>query len=265
MSETGVVASLEGPEDAPVLVLANPIGTTRAIWDQQVPLLTRHYRLLRFELRGHGAPGERSAAPPGPYTMAQLGTDVLGLLNAAGVTRAAYAGVSIGGMIGLWLAANAPERITSLAVCCAAIEPLPSAQAWHDRAALVRSVGMTAISEMVVPRWFTPSFVSRCPSAVAAVVDMLTGTDPDGYAGCGEAIASMDLLPALPAIKAPTLVLSGAEDPAAPPSQGARTARAIKGAAFTVIRGTSHLAAYETPGPVTAALLAHFQATVPAA
>jgi 3-oxoadipate enol-lactonase len=264
MSETPIVASLEGPEDAPVLVLANPIGTTRAIWDQQVPVLRRHYRLLRFELRGHGAPGERSAAPRGPYTLAQLGTDVLGLLNAAGVSQAAFAGVSIGGMVGLWLAANAPERISSLAVCCAAIEPLPSAQAWHDRAALVRTAGMAPISEMAVPRWFTPAFISLCPPAVAAVVDMLAGTDPEGYAGCAEAIASMDLRPALPAIKAPTLVLSGSEDPAAPPWQGARTARAINGAAFTVIRGTSHLAHYETPGPVTAALLAHFLATVPA-
>jgi 3-oxoadipate enol-lactonase len=257
MSEPGIAADLTGPEDAPLLVLANPLGTTRAIWDQQLPMLNRRFRVLRFELRGHGTDGERSSAQRGPYTLAQLGTDVLGLLNAVGVTRAAYAGVSIGGMIGLWLAANAPERISSLAVCCTAIEPMPSAQAWRERSALVRAEGMPAIADMVVPRWFTQGFVRRSPDRVAAVLDMLKACDPEGYAGCGDAIASMNLLPALPAIKAPTLVISGAEDLAAPPAHGARTARAIPGARFTVIRGTSHLGPYETPGPVTAALLAH--------
>jgi 3-oxoadipate enol-lactonase len=257
MSEVPLAASLEGPDGAPVLVLANPIGTTRAIWAAQVPVLRRHFRLLRFELRGHGEPGARSAAPPGPYSIADLGTDVLGLMREAGVTSAAYCGISIGGMTGLWLAANAPERISSLVVCCAAVTPMPSRQAWLDRAALVRSRGMAAISEMVPPRWFTADFIARQPAAVSAVVDMLLGTDPEGYAGCGEAIADLDLLPALGAIKAPTLVLAGAEDPAAPPWQGAQAALGIADSRLTVIRGTSHLAAYQTPGPVTAAILGH--------
>ena len=257
MSEVPLAASLEGPADAPVLVLANSIGTTRAIWAAQVPVLRRHFRLLRFELRGHGEPGARSAAPPGPYSIADLGADVLGLMRDYGVTSAAYCGISIGGMTGLWLAANAPERISSLVVCCAAITPMPSRQAWLDRAALVRSHGMAAISEMVPRRWFTADFIERQPAAVTAVVDMLLGTDPEGYAGCGEAIADLDLLPALGAIKAPTLVLAGAEDPAAPPWQAARTALGIAGSRLTVIRGTSHLAAYQTPGPFTAAVLAH--------
>ncbi len=257
MSEVPLAASLEGPADAPVLVLANPIGTTRAIWAAQVPVLRQHFRLLQFELRGHGEPGARSAAPPGPYSIADLGTDVLRLMRDHGVTSAAYCGISIGGMTGLWLAANAPERISSLVVCCAAITPMPSRQAWLDRAALVRSRGMAAISQAVPPRWFTADFIARQPAAVSAVVDMLLGTDPEGYAGCGEAIADPDLLPALGAIKAPTLVLAGAEDPAAPPWQGARTALGIAQSRLTVIRGTSHLAAYQTPGPVTAAILAH--------
>jgi len=255
--EPRLAASLDGPDGAPVLVLANPIGTTRAIWAAQVPVLQRHFRLLRFELRGHGEPGARSAAPPGPYSIAELGTDVLGLMRDYGVTTAAYCGVSIGGMIGLWLAANAPERISSLVVCCAAITPMPSRQAWLDRAALVRSAGMAAISEMTPPRWFTADFIARQPAAVSAVLDMLLGTDPQGYAGCAAAIAGLDLAPALGAIKAPTLVLAGAEDPAAPPWQGARTALGITGSRLTVIRGTSHLALYQTPGPVTAAILGH--------
>ncbi len=257
MSEVRLAASLEGPDGAPVAILANPIGTTRAIWDAQARVLRRDFRLLRFELRGHGAPGARSEAPPGPYSIAELGTDVLGLMREHGVTSAAYCGISIGGMIGLWLAANAPERIGSLVVCCAALTPMPSRQAWLDRAALVRSGGMTAISEMVPPRWFTPDFIARRPAAVAFVMDMLHGTDPEGYAGCGEAIAGLDLRPALGAIKAPTLVIAGAEDPAAPPWQGAMTAAGIADSRLRVIRGASHLAPYQMPGPVTAAIRAH--------
>ncbi len=261
MSEVRLESSVEGPDGAPVVILANPIGTTMAIWDAQARPLREDYRLLRFELRGHGRPGARSDAPPGPYSIAELGTDVLGLMREHGVTTAAYCGISIGGMIGLWLAANAPERITSLVVCCAAITPMPSRQAWLDRAALVRSGGMAAISDMVPPRWFTPDFTARQPAAVAFVMDMLLGAHPEGYAGCGEAIAGMDLRPALGAIKAPTLVIAGAEDPAAPPWQGAMTAAGIADSRLRVIRGASHLAPYQVPGPVTCVIRAHLAAS----
>jgi 3-oxoadipate enol-lactonase len=257
-----VVASLEGPEDAPVLVLGNPIGTTRAVWDFQVPVLSRHFRLLRLEWRGHGAPDAQASAPPGPYTIAELAADVLKTLNAYGFSSFAYAGVSLGGMVGLWLAANVPERVSSLAVCCTALVPLPSADSWRERVALVRSSGMDAIADMALPRWFTPSFIARSPSQVAVPGDMLRGTNPEGYAGCAEAIAAIDLRPLLGSVEAPTLVLSGAEDPAAPPSQGAITARGIAGSRLVVVRGASHFAHYETPGPVTDALLGHFRATV---
>jgi 3-oxoadipate enol-lactonase len=256
--QADIVSSLEGPEDMPVLVLGNPIGTTRGVWDRQVPALSRHFRLLRLEWRGHGVPGAQSAAPKGPYTIAELGADVLSALNFYGIERASYAGVSLGGMTGLWLAANAPDRIASLAVLCAALTPMPSPDLWHERARLVRAGGMDAIAESVVPRWFTPSFVSRHADEVEPVLNMLRGTQPEGYAGCGEAIASMDLRGLLASVKAPTLVLSGAEDPAAPPWVGAFTARGIAGSRFTVVRGASHFAHYETPGPVTDALLRHF-------
>lgn len=260
MPEVKLVSSFDGPDGAPVLVLANPIGTTRAIWDYQVPALSRHFRVLRFEWRGHGVPGSQSAAPPGPYTIAELGADVLALLNAREVSSFSWAGISLGGMVGLWLAANAPERLTSLAVCCSALVPLPSAESWRERATLVRSGGMQAIAGAVAPRWFTPGFIARSPDAVSTVVEMLRGAVPEGYAGCGEAIAAMDLRPLLGSVKAPTLVLAGAEDPAAPPSQGAATARGIAGSRLVVVRGASHFAHYETPGPVTDALLAHFAA-----
>jgi len=260
--ELKLVSSIEGPQDAPVLVLSNPIGTTRDVWAHQVPVLSRHFRVLRYEPRGHGAPEARSPAPKGPYTIAELGADVLAALNGYGIERFAFAGVSLGGMTGIWLAAHAPERVTSLAVCCAALTPMPDAQAWHDRAALVRKEGMAALAGVVVPRWFTPRFMASEPGQVETVVAMLTGTNPEGYAGCGEAIAAMDLRSQLGSVKAPTLVVSGAEDVAAPPSVGAYTARNIPEARLTVIQGASHFAHYEKPGPVTNALLTHFQATL---
>ena len=263
MPQPTLVSSIEGPAGAPVLVLGNPIGTTREVWQYQLPVLSRYFRVLRYEPRGHGAPGAQSPAPPGPYTIADLGGDVLALADAHGIDRFAYAGVSLGGMTGLWLAATAPERITSLAVCCAALTALPSPQAWHDRAALVRAEGMAPLAAMAVPRWFTPAFMAREPAAVQTVTDMLIATRPEGYAGCGEAIAALDLRPLLPSVRAPTLVLSGADDVAAPPSIGAATARAIPGARLTVIRAASHFAHYERPGPVTDALLTHFTVAPP--
>jgi 3-oxoadipate enol-lactonase len=257
-----LVSSIEGPQDAPVLVLGNPIGTTRDVWSHQLPVLSRYFRVIRYEHRGHGTPGAQSPAPRGPYTIAELGADALAMLNGYGIERFAFAGVSLGGMTGIWLAANAPERVTSLAVCCAALTPMPDAKAWHDRAALVRSEGMAALAGAVVPRWFTPRFMAAEPEQVETVATMLKGTNPEGYAGCGEAIAVLDLRPQLANVKASTLVLSGAEDVAAPPSVGAYTARNIPGARLTVIQAASHFAHYEKPGPVTNALLGHFQATL---
>jgi 3-oxoadipate enol-lactonase len=257
-----LVSSIEGPQGAPVLVLGNPIGTTRDVWSHQVPVLSRYFRIVRYEPRGHGAPGAQSAAPRGPYTIAELGSDVLATLNNYGIERFAFAGVSLGGMTGIWLAANAPERVTSLAVCCAALTPMPDAQAWHDRAALVRKEGMAALAGLVVPRWFTPRFMASEPGQVESVVAMLKGTSPEGYAGCGEAIAALDLRPQLASVTAPTRVVSGAEDVAAPPSVGAYTARNIAGARLTVIQAASHFAHYEKPGPVTNAHLTHFQASL---
>ena len=263
MAAVKLISSLEGPDGAPVLVLGNPIGTNRDVWSRQLAALSRHFRVLRYEPRGHGAPGDQSPAPAGPYTIDDLGGDVLALADDHGIDQFAYAGVSLGGMTGLWLAATAPERITALAVCCAALTALPSPQAWHDRAALVRAEGMAPLAAQVVPRWFTPAFMNREPAAVQAVTDMLTATAPEGYAGCGEAIAALDLRPLLGSVRAPTLVLSGAEDVAAPPEIGAFTAEAIPGARLTVIEGAAHFAHYERPGPVTDALLAHFSSASP--
>ena len=255
MSER-LVATLEGPDGAPVVALGTSIGTTQGMWDRQAPVLRQRFRLLRFEMRGHGAPGAQSPAPAGPYTIAELGTDVLDLLNAHDIDRVAYCGVSLGGMVGMWLAANAPERISRLGLCCTSAY-LPPASMWAQRAATARSEGMTALVDQVLARWFTPAYVRRCPDSVAAVAAMLKGTDPEGYAGCAEAIAAMDLRAAITAITAPTLVIAAAEDPATPPWHAAQIAGAIPGARLIVVRGAAHLANYEAPGRITAALQAH--------
>jgi 3-oxoadipate enol-lactonase len=165
-------------------------------------------------------------------------------------------------MIGMWLAAHAPDRIVALGVCCTSAY-LPPAGGWLARAALVRSEGMAQVAGQSLGRWFTPPFARCAPPAVAAVKAMLAGTDPEGYAGCCEAIAAMDLRPALGSITAPTLVVAGSEDPATPPWRGAQIARRIPGAKLLVVRGAAHLANLQAPGPVTAALLAHLSAARP--
>lgn len=255
MSEP-LAATLEGPDGAPVLALGTSIGTHQGLFGPQAAVLGRHFRLLRFEHRGHGPAGAQSPAPDGPYTIADLGADVLGLLDRYGLDQVAYAGVSLGGMAGMWLAANAPERISRLALCCTAAY-LPPASMWEQRAATARADGMGALVDQVIARWFTPAWSQRNPGPVAAVAAMLEGTNPVGYAGCAEAIAVMDQRDAIAAITAPTLVIAGAEDPATPPAMGALLARAIPGATLAVVRGTAHLANYQTPGEVTAALAAH--------
>ena len=278
-----LAASLDGPPGAPVLVLGNSLGTTRAVWDPQVPALQEHFRLLRYEHRGHGngdaaraasaleareagggesaAAGDpgRSPAPDGPYAIDELGRDVLALLDAHEIDCGLYCGISLGGMVGMWLAANAPERIAGLGLSCTSAF-LPPAQMWAARAEQVRSAGMASIAEHVVGRWFTPAFSGRFPSVPASFVAAFLGTEPEGYAGCCEAIGAMDLRPALGSITAPTLVIAGAEDPATPPWHGAVIASGIPNSRLKVIRGASHLANVATAGEVTAALLGHLLA-----
>ena len=251
-----LAASLEGPAGAPVLVLGNSLGTTGELWRPQLAALGARFRLLRYEHRGHGG----SPAPPGPYTMAGLGADVLRLLDESGIETAHYCGVSLGGMVGMWLAVNAPDRIGALALCCTSAY-LPPAQMWADRAALVRSAGMASISQQVVGRWFTPAFAGRHPGVAAGfVATMERRVVPEGYAGCCEAIAAMDLRPLLGSVTARTLVIAGADDPATPPWYGAAIASAIPGARLRVIRGAAHLANVSQAAEVTAALLAHLAA-----
>jgi 3-oxoadipate enol-lactonase len=249
-------ATLTGAAAAPVLVLGNSLGTTGELWQPQLGPLGRSFRLLRYEHRGHGG----SPAPPGPYSIAGLGADVLRLLDEFDIKSAYYCGVSLGGMVGMWLAANAPDRIEALALCCTSA-CLPPAEFWRDRAARVRADGMASISHQVVARWFTPGYQAAHPDTASGFVTTLEReVVPEGYAGCCDAIAAMDLRPLLACVTAPTLVIAGAEDPATPPWHGAVIASAIPGARLRVIRGAAHLANVSAAAEFSATLLAHLTA-----
>ncbi|HET9893506.1 MAG TPA: 3-oxoadipate enol-lactonase [Streptosporangiaceae bacterium] len=257
MSSGGVLPldfARTGPADAPVLVLGNSLGTTRRVWEPQAPVFAERYGLLRYELPGHSL----AAAPPAPYALDDLGYGVLGLLDSLGIEQASYCGISLGGMIGMWLAAHAPERIDRLALVCTSAF-LPPASGWRARADLVEREGMAAVVNQSIGRWFTPEFTAGAPGLVASFADDLAAVIPDGYAGCCRAIALMDLRPCLGSISAPTLVVSGERDPATPPEHGALIAEAIPGARHLVIPGTSHLANVGAPGAVTGVLLEHLR------
>lgn len=242
-----------GPPGAPVLVLGGSLGTTRAMWRPQVAELSRRMRVVTFDHRGHGA----SPAPAGPYDIADLGADLVDLLDHLGLDRVHYAGLSLGGMVGMWLAAHRPERVDRLGLLCTAAY-LPPADAWRARAAQVRERGTASLTEALLGRWFTASFADRRPEVVAPLVADLAVTPAEGYAACCEAIAGMDLRPVLARIAAPTLVVAGADDPATPPRDARVIVEAVPCARLTVLDRAAHLASVEHPARVTALLTEHF-------
>jgi 3-oxoadipate enol-lactonase len=244
---------VDGPADGQVLLMGGSLGTTAAMWDPQVAALSTTLRAVRFDHRGHG----RSPVPEGPYTIEDLAGDVLALADALGAERFSYAGVSLGGMVGMWLAAHAPQRVDRLAVVCTSAY-LPPPEQWQDRASRVRGSGTGSVAEAVVARWFTESFRQKQPEVVARLTADLVDVPAEGYAGCCEAIATMDLRDALPRITAPVLVVAGADDPATPPEHGAQIAAAVPGARLVVVPDAAHLASVEQAETVTALLVDHF-------
>jgi 3-oxoadipate enol-lactonase/4-carboxymuconolactone decarboxylase len=243
---------VDGPAGAPALVLANSLGSTLEIWDPIVPVLAQRFRVVRHDLRGHG----RSPVPPPPYALADLGEDVLALLDRLDVDRAAFCGISIGGMVGMWLGAHAPARISGLVLCCTSAQLGPP-ERWSDRATTVRAEGPGAIAQAVVANWFTPDFAAREPETVAHMEAMLAGQPPEGYAACCEVIERMDQREDLPRITASTLVVAGGDDNATPPEHGLRIAQDVPGARLVVLPHAAHLAPVEQPAAVAALVLEH--------
>lgn len=242
----------DGPEGAPVLMLSNSLGTALEMWDQHVPTLVEHFQVIRYDHRGHG----RSPVPDGPYSVADLGRDVIALLDRLGLHRVCFCGVSIGGMIGMWLAINAPERLDRLALVCTSAH-LPPSEGWLERAAIVRADGMEAIGDAALERWFTPAFLEQSPDTVERMRRALLATPAEGYAACCEAIASLDLRAELRSIRVPTLVIAAEDDPATPPQHGRLIAETIEGTRFVVLPAARHLASVERPEEVAHELLEH--------
>jgi 3-oxoadipate enol-lactonase len=241
-----------GPDGVPVLVLGGSLGTDVRMWDGQLPLAER-LRLVRYDHRGHGGSG----LPPPPYEIADLAQDVVELMDALGVQRASHCGLSLGGMVGMWLAANAPERVDRLVLLCTSAH-MPPASAWRERAEAVLAAGSTeAIADVIVGRWLTPGFAAVHPEMRAKLRAMLASIDPFGYAACCGAIERMDLRDELARIGAPTLVISGSDDPATPVAHQRAIAAAIPGARHELVRPAAHLAAVERPDVVNRLILEH--------
>ncbi len=253
---TGRRVTVEGPAGAPWLVLSNSLGTTSSLWDPQMPALRHRFRVVRYEHRGHGG----TDAPPGPYTIADLAGDLLGVLDTVGAERASVMGVSLGGMVAMWLGAHRPERVERLVLACTAPQ-LPPPDAWAERAAQVRAHGTGQLLEGLLGRWFTPGWLVGHPAMRAEVAGMLGSASPEGYAGCCEAIGAMDQWADLAGIDAPTLVIGGAADPVSPPETAARMHRAIAGSTLVVLAGAAHLANVEQAGRFTDAVLGHLSGT----
>ncbi|MCF6745515.1 3-oxoadipate enol-lactonase [Blastococcus sp. KM273128] len=254
MSAVPVSYTVAGPPDAPLVVLSHSLGATRAMWDPQVAPLAERFRVVTYDGRGHGA----SPAPAGPYALDDLVDDVLAVLDELGAERAHVAGVSLGGMVGMRMAAREPARVAGLAVLFSSAKTDP--QGFRDRAVQARAEGTAAFAPTVVSRWLTPGFAAEHPDLVARLEAMIAGADDEGYAACCEVVAGIDLREDLGRITAPTLVVSGAEDPALPPSHQEVIAAGIAGAELLTLTPAAHLGNLERPLEVTGALLGHFDA-----
>ncbi len=240
---------VDGPERAPALMLSNSLGTDLHMWDEQVAPLTRHFRLVRYDRRGHG----KSDVPKGPYSMQRLGRDVLSVLDGLGIQKINWCGLSLGGMVGQWLGANAGNRIDKLILTNTACY-YPDKAAWADRINFARSNGMAVLAGPMMERWFTKEFRERSPAAVARIKDMFAQTNIEGFLGCCEGIRDMDHRPLLPKIKTPTLVIAGWFDIATPPAMNEFIQTEIPGSQFKLL-DAPHMANVEQPQAYTDAVL----------
>lgn len=237
---------LDGPADAPVLVLSNSLGTDLHMWDTQIEAFTQHFRVLRYDTRGHG----KSLVTEGPYSIEQLGRDVLALLDALHIERAYFCGLSMGGLIGQWLGINAGDRLRKLIVCNTAAK-IGTPDVWNPRIEMVLRDGqaaMVGLRDASIARWFTPAYAQANPAQAKRITDMLAATSPQGYAANCGAVRDADLRDQLGAISVPTLVISGSEDAVTPPEGGLFIQERINGAEYAEFRA-AHLSNVEVGEP----------------
>lgn len=231
----------DGPEGAPVLMLSNSLGTNLHMWDPQIPEWSKHFRVLRYDSRGHG----KSTAPDRPYSLAELGGDAIAIMDHFGLDKVNWCGLSKGGMVGQWLAAQAPRRLNRVVLANTAAHMGPP-ELWNGRIRNVRANGMAQLVQPTLERWFSPAFREGDKKTVEAVSEMLTATPAPGYAGCCAAIRDMDQREAIAAVLLPVLVIVGAVDPATPPAAGQLIADRIHDARLVTLEA-AHLSNLEQP------------------
>ena len=233
--------SVEGRDGGATLMLSNSLGSTMAMWEPQMKAFTQLFRVIRYDRRGHG----KSGVPPGPYSMERFGRDVLAILDDLNIDKVHWCGLSMGGMVGQWLGANAPDRVEKL-VLSNTSSYFADKNGWNDRLKLVAEKGVPAFAPANMERWFTSGFRERSPQVVARVQAMFAATALDGYLGCGAAVRDMDHRPLLPKIAKPTLVIVGKHDPATVPEAGEYIQQHIPGAKLAIV-DAAHLANVEQP------------------
>ena len=229
----------DGPETSPVLIFSNSLGTDLTMWDAQTAALSWKFRILRYDTRGHG----QSSVTPGPYSIQQLGCDVAALMDAVGVSRAHFCGLSMGGQIGMWLAGNAPERLGKLVLCNTGAK-IGNAEGWDARIEAIKRDGMAAFAPQVIERWFTSGFRAKEPAKVAAVQKLLEATDLDGYIANCEAVRDFDYRERVEKIAVPTLVIAGSSDVATTPADAKFLVERIEGARYAELNA-AHLSNIE--------------------
>jgi 3-oxoadipate enol-lactonase / 4-carboxymuconolactone decarboxylase len=244
-----------GPEDGTPVVLSGSLGSDLRMWSPQAAsLVAAGFRVIRYDHRGHG----KSPAPTGPYSLAELGADALALLDRLGLRRAHWVGLSLGGMVGMWLAENAPSRVDRLVLCCTSAS-LGPASMWQERAATARTDGMAGLADAAMERWLTPAFRADKPNVVTWFRDMVADQPPEGYASCCTAIETMSIEDFLGTITAPTLVIAGADDPATPPDHARRIVSAVPGARLEIVPDAAHLGNAEQPKAFTGLIIEHLR------
>jgi len=240
---------VEGDEDAPALMLSNSLGTNLHMWDDQAGEFAEHFRLIRYDRRGHG----QSGAPQGPYSFDRFGRDILAILDALEIDTVNWCGLSMGGMDGQWLGANAPDRVEKLVLANTNFYYADKGP-WADRIKFVREKGLDALVGPNMERWFTQGFREREPEAIERMRKMFVASNRDGYIACVEAIRDMDFRATNPGVTTPTLVIVGKQDPATPPAAGEAIAKAIPGAELVAL-DAAHISNIEQPEAFTEAVL----------
>lgn len=236
---------LSGPDQAPVLIFSNSLGTSTAMWDPQIPTLSRDFRILRYDTRGHG----QSTVSSGPYKIDQLACDILALLEKLKIERVHFCGLSMGGMIGMALAMQVPRRLGKLILCNTAVK-IGSPELWNTRVDTVRRSGMQAIVDGVLERWFTSGFRATSPASIASTKQMLLATPVEGYAACCAAVRDMDASDSISGLQVPTLIISGTHDPVTSPTDGQFMAKQISGAKYKELPA-AHLSNIEASAAFT--------------